>query len=316
MDGQLTGETDELVGVSVIDNNDVEHVLDVKKSDGEITGHTQDDYANTGANRTDEESEHIKQARRYAKYYVSQKQGYDTLEPRKHPEWLVVVASVVSRLSIEKFESHFGEYYQQLRSHVEADVSRVIEIPDDEIAGLISYRQNIHLNLDVETVLGESGAQSLVDSLEASTDIEAMVGKIHEALDKVVISPEALTVAGVSDIGVRYQGRSEDVEIEATDLTPSPADARLELFPTEISGGGYLPVEGFQLLVVHHLLCQARDYYLGMGLNPPESLRVLGLGTYRQTIRNEHLSMYDPVHSTVSPVDGYRLPEVGTHLKL
>lgn len=313
MDAIITGES-ERIGLSVIDNNDVEHLIEIDEN-GEIKYHEQDGYPDTGANRTNEESEHIKQARRYAKYYVSRERGHQTIEPREHPEWLAVVASVISQLSTDDFEAQFGDYYQQLRSHVETDVSRVIEIPDGDIAGLISYRQNIHLNIELETVLGESEAQSLADSLSENTDVEAMVSELYAALEDVVISPDALTVEGVSDIGALYQGRREDVVIEPADQYPTPADARLELSPTKIDDGGYLPLEGFQLLVVHHLLCQARDYYLGMGLEPPESLRVLGLGTYRQTVRNEHLSMYKPVHATTSPVDGYRLPGIGTHLE-
>lgn len=314
MNAKIKKETDDGLGVTVYDNNGVEHKIGVCFT-GEIDGHLQDGYADIGANRTDEESEHIKQARRYAKYYVSRERGYQTLEPRKHPEWLAVVASVISQLPIDIFESQFGDYYQQLRSHVETDVSRVIDIPDDDIAGLISYRQNIHLNIELEALLGESKTQSLVDSLSESTDVDTMVSELYAVLEDVVISPDALTVKGVSDIGALYQGRREDVEIEAADQYAAPADARLELCPTKIDDEDYLPLEGFQLLVVHHLLCQARDYYVEMGLEPPKSLRVLGLGTYRQTVRNEHLSMYEPVHATTSPVDGYRLPGIGTHLE-
>lgn len=316
MDGQITGETDELVGVSIIDNNGVEHVIDVNKENGEFKGHSQDSYADKGRNRTNEESEHIKQARRYARYYVHEERGYDTIAPREHPEWLAVVASVIAQQPREEFESQFHDYYQQLRSHVDDDLAPVIELPESEIAGLRSYRLNVHLNIELDAVLGAHEAASLTETISETEDVETMATEIYEALAGVVVEPTALDVAGVSELGALYQGPTEDVEIETEDPHPGPADARLEISPTKASSldSDYLPIEGFQLLVVHHLLCQARDYYLGMGLEPPESLRVLGLGTYRQTVRNEHLNMYDPVHSTTEPVEGYSLPGFGTHL--
>ncbi|MCF2208637.1 hypothetical protein KVP02_13425, partial [Halobacterium salinarum] len=189
---------------------------------------------------------------------------YDTIAPRKHPEWLAVVASVIAQQPIEEFDSRFGQYYQQLRSHVDDDVLPVIELPDDEIAGLRSYRLNVHLNIDLDTVLDEQKAASLTDTISETNDVETMATEIYDALAGVVVEPAALGVAGVSELGALYQGRAEDVEITPEDPHSGPADARLELSPTKAShlDSEYLPIEGFQLLVVHHLLCQARDYYL------------------------------------------------------
>lgn len=310
MDAKIIEQDDEWVGIEVRDNCNVEHKIGVE-FDGEIKGHSQDGYSDDPSERTKAENEHVKQARRYARYHVYRERGYETLPPRERPSWLAVVASVIADLPLATFEEHFEDYYRQLRSQVEADVEPVVEPPGEDAAGLTVYLLNVHLDADPEALFGGDRAAALLESLAATDDVETILAEIRDALADRAISPDAFGLAGVSEIGVLYQGATQDVEEEGADPHPGPADARLELAPTEIPGEDYLPLEGFQLLVVHHLLCQARDRYLAMGEDPPEGLRVLGLGTYRQSVRNEHLEMYPPVHSTSTPVVGYSLPDVG-----
>jgi len=313
MRATIEKETNKGYGVSVYDNNGIKHKIGVLY-DGEINGHLQDEYPDKVADRTDAENEYTAQARRYARYYVYREEGYQTVAPSKNPEVLTVVALAIAQLSPEEFEHHFGEYYQQFRSTVEDDVKPVVEVPESDVAGLTVYRQNVYLDVSLTDVLDSETAQSLADSLEQSDNTDAALDAIADALEGNVVEPSALRIGGVSEVGALYQTATGEETIDADDLHAGPPDARLELSPIDAPWEEYLPVEGFQLLVVHHLLCQVRDCYLSMGLEPPESVRVLGLGQYRQTVRNEHLDMYDPVHHTDTPVDGYRLPELGPHL--
>lgn len=315
MDAKMTGETEELLGLSVIDNNDVEHVLDLEKETGEIPGHQQDGYADKPAKRTTAENEHVKQARRYARYYVRRERGLPTLGPADVPEWNLVVAAAIASLSSEEVERHFGAYHQQLRAAVAGDVEPIVDVPEDDVAGLRVYLLSVHLGIDVTDHLTGSERIALRTLLERENDPEALLEAVTTELERIDVGPSDLTISGVSDVGVLYQGATREIEQPGDDPNPGPADARLELSPTAVTGDGYLSLEEFRVLVVHHLLCQARDCYLQMGLEPPESLRLLGLGKYRQTVRAEHLDIYPPVHATTEPVEGYALPELGTHLE-
>ncbi len=313
MKGNITGENDERIGLYVNDNNKIEHWIEME-FDGEIKYHEQDGYPDEASNRTKEGNEHVKQARRYAKYYVYCERGYPTLEPVDIPEWQVIVATAISQLSLEAFETHFGRYHQQFQSLFEDDIDPVVDVPEEDVAGLRVYLLSVHLGLAVEDYLDDDQLEVLDRAFSTDTDPDDLFETVTNQLEGIELGPDVLSIAGVSDVGVLYQGTTRDIEQPGNDPYPSPADARLELSPTDIPGEKYLSLEEFQVLVVHHLLCQARDCYLQMGLEPPESLRILGLGKYRQTVRNEHLGMYEPVHSTSSSVNGYSVPEIGTHI--
>jgi len=88
MDAQVTGENEELIGLSVIDNNNAEHVLDLQKSNGDITGHQCEAYADHPRDRTADENEYNNQARRYARYYVYRERGYDTVDHAENPDYV------------------------------------------------------------------------------------------------------------------------------------------------------------------------------------------------------------------------------------
>ncbi|MCL9812050.1 hypothetical protein [Natranaeroarchaeum aerophilus] len=315
IDGVRTTDQGETrIGIRVVDNNGAEHGIEMD-THGEIYIHQCDAYADKAADRTPQENEYNEQARRYAKYYVFRERGYPTIEPRQLPEWLVVVASAVAQLSPRVFEVHFGDYHQQLRSVVEPDVDPIVDVPEDDVAGLRVYLLNVHLDIDFEERLDEETLAELTRTVDSTADPDAVIQEIADALSGRPLDPDQLSIAGVSDVGVLYQGQTKEIEQEGDDPHPGPADARLELSPTGTPGEQYLSTEEFQILVVHHLLCQARDCYLQMGLEPPEPLRVLGLGRYRQTVRNEHLEMYEPVHGTTEAIEGYSLPEIGSHLE-
>ncbi|MDS0283955.1 hypothetical protein [Haloarcula onubensis] len=146
MDGQITGETDELMGVSIIDNNDVEHVLDVRKSDGEITGHQQDGYPDDPAERTGKENEYVSQAQRYARYYVDKEKGYDVLPWDRDTASMQRVQTAIESLSEEQFEAYFGTYFDQINSRlpkVDAPVPEPDAVGDDEF---VLYMLDVYLD--------------------------------------------------------------------------------------------------------------------------------------------------------------------------
>ena len=314
MQASIQGEDNNGCGLEVIDNNKIEHWIEVKYDTSEISYHEQDGYPDDPAKRTDEENEHVKQARRYAKYHAFCERGYLTVEPRDIPEWQAVVATAISQLSTADFEAQFGEYHQQFRSTVEKDVEPVVELPDEEVAGLVFYRQYVSLDIDVQQILDSRQRELLEGALQTDAHPDAVSEAITEALTTAVADPTAVTIADVSGVGALYQGHEEDVVIEPEDKPKEPADARLELPRAGAPWDEYLSIEAFQFLVVHHLLCQIRDCYLQMGLEPPEGTRVLGFGKHLQAVRNQYLDLYEPVHGTGSPVEGYHLPELGTHL--
>ncbi|WP_253738929.1 hypothetical protein [Halohasta salina] len=84
MNGKIIDEDDRGIGVRVTDNNQVNHTVAVG-FDGTIQGHSQDGYHDEAAKRTHDDNERVEQARRFARYYVFQERGYDTLRPLKKP---------------------------------------------------------------------------------------------------------------------------------------------------------------------------------------------------------------------------------------
>lgn len=312
MDATIVDEDEMQVGVEIVDNAGVDHELAVG-FDGEIRRHSQTGYGDPDE-RTSEADEYV---RRFARYHVFRERGYPTRALRTIPEWVAVVATTVAVLPPQAFETHFGAYSQQIRSTVDDGVEPVVTIPEVAVIGSTVYRLAVHTELDAVEIL-ERGQDAFVRALEESTDWPQLVRALSIAVGGTAEpgSAHRLSVSGVSDIGVRYQGHTRTVGGDADDPNPGPPDARLELSPAHTPWERYRSIDrGFQLLVVHHLLCQARDRYLEMGLEPPVGLRLLGPGTVRQTVRTERLELYGPVHSLDASVEGYRFPDVETGLE-
>lgn len=314
MKAVITGEGNGIVGVNLRDNGGAEHLIEMDQM-GDITGHEQDGYPDKPAKRTNEGNEHVEQARRYAKYHVYRERGHETISRRYLPEVVAAVALTVAGLSSEEFDEQFGNYYQQFRSTFEADVEPVIDPPGSDGAGTTVYLQNIYLDTDLTKLLDDEQTDDLLAALETETSLDDLESHLsQEFLDvDTLLNPASLSVQ-TSGLGTIYQRAGEESITEPTETLDRPADARLQLPPKHDGTDGYMSQDTFQFLVFHHLVCQARDCYLRLGLEPPEAVRVLGVGTYRQTIRNQHLDMYPPVQRTTAPVDGYRLPGIGSHL--
>ncbi|ELZ25843.1 hypothetical protein [Natrinema limicola] len=315
MDGMITGETQELIGLSIIDNNDAEHLIEMK-FDGNITGHQCEAYADDPANRTDEENEHNNQARRFAKYYVYAERGYDTVAHVNHPDYIEAVRQAIVSLSDAQFEQFFSPIHQQLRSHHDSTVERprslpsAVRYPDDVI-----YKQDLYLGIDPrESDFADEARAIAADrglDLEAGMTSRALTDVSASELEKWqsfadeladTIDPEAVDAelgledGAVSGIHVSYPDEYGELVTEsAEDPLERQPDARLELLTADPG-----TLEEFNPYLDHHLRCQIRDCLVGMGLTPPAKYRVLGPGKFIYTRRYNHYNMYPELHSTRS----------------
>ncbi len=316
MDGQITGETDDLIGLSIIDNNNEEHVLDIRKTDGEITAHDQDAYPYRAAKQSNNEAVYLEQTHAYAKYYVQRERGYPTFEPRLTPVWLAHTLGSVFALDFEEFEHHFGEYAHQYHSSLRPNIDPIVEVPED-IGGGIVFRADVFLGLDFQDYLAAPEEFDPLDHVKGITDdydlVTALAEMVTERLDA-----GAEPIEEVSAVDVLYQTKGaggtvkEKTVGERSHTQDRPADAQLQMTPPQTTLDNDLSTEIIQGLVLHHLTCQVRDAYLRLGVEPPEPFRILGQGLYEQTIRYQHADLYEPYHLTDAEIDGYRQPGFNT----
>ena len=307
MKAKIIGEDKKDIGVKVFDNAGVEHQIEMQKSDGEIYAHDQDGFPDKADHRSNEGNEYVNQARRFAQYCVYTECGYDTVPPRIHPERINAVRLVVSSLSESQFEQHFGDLYQQLRSHDDSTVNSVIEVPSvaSDLDSVL-YRKNVYLGVDLlETDVSEE-AQALADqygldlteslmetrpSAEHLTtvDFEAWQSFAEElAVDHNEDLSEGLQLGGVSSLHLAYidDAGEEHVTSSQEPFDHAP-DVRIEL-PVMDAG----TLNEFQAYLNHNLACQIRDCFIRMGLEPPEPFQVLGYGDYESAEQYRHLEMY------------------------
>ncbi|GAB3033148.1 hypothetical protein GCM10025298_22590 [Natronobiforma cellulositropha] len=282
MKGTIPGETEEGIGVDVIDNNGAKHEITIRKEDNEIVYHQCEAYTDKAADRTDEENEHNNQARRFARYYVYRERGYDTLSWEEHPDRLNTVRLALERLPLPEFERLFGDFYQQLSSQFDASVEPVVEIPADaEDPSEILYRKDIFLAVDGAQAAGLERATDLAEAYDIDlTQVPDRSANSWQGFTEAVeADPEidfggSLEIGAVSDLGLFYLDDNWDEHVVegASPLERDP-DARVELLPVELSS-----LERCQAFLAHHLKCQVRDCFIGMGVEPPAPFRVLGPG--------------------------------------
>ncbi len=322
MDALITGES-ERIGLSIIDSNDAEHLIEMKK-DGEIKFHECEAYADKAANRTPEENEHVEQARRFAQYYVYRERGYDTVRPEIHPERLNAIRLALESMSTETFEARFGDLYRQLRSHYDDSTDREIPIPQDASSpDSVLYRKDIYLEIDpfeaagedtVRTLAAEYGididdSQALETPLESLSKIELRAWEqfsdaVATAIeDREFDVTEATSIGAVSELYAAYIDSTGEEHIPESTLEGSknrPRDALLELPVIDPES-----LETFHSYVAFNLRCQIRDCYIRMGLQPPEEFRVLGHGRFEATEQYKLLEMFpnyaDPNNATLLP---------------
>lgn len=269
MKPKITGETERLIGVSVIDNNDVEHLIEME-TDGRITAHQQDGYPDDASKRTAEGNEHVNQARRCAKWIVYRERGYDTVPSTENPDRILGVLLAIAALETEAFE----ESFETLRSKVERhyDDGATVELPfaDADPDDMIVYQQDVWIQPDPTTldppVIEQFEHEIGADSLGTTPTPEIA------DLDSLAFTIEA--VSGIHTLHTDGKG-NEQIDQVRRPLDREP-DATIEIVPFDPG-----EIESFQRYLVSHLAYQVRDCFLLMGVEPPVPFRATGWGKYR-----------------------------------
>ena len=314
MDAIITGEDEEIVGLSVIDNNDVENLIEVNKS-GDITGHDSDGYPDKAAERTDNDNEYVEQARRYAKYYVYQQRGYDTVDHADNPDYVDTVRKAITELPEAEFKRYFGPLHQQLWSHHDETVERLVDHPagvrtDDAVV----YELDVYLGVDLEDAAVSETADAIAAArgldIEAAT-AEPVSGLSQQALvdweavgEHVIEHTDAeavpLEISAVSGIHVGYPDADGEHQVQrAADPLDRQPDVTIELLPADPG-----PLSEFREYLDHHLRCQVRDCVAGMGLFPPEPFQTIGFGKFIYARRYDHYDLYPAFHKTAADSGG------------
>lgn len=304
MKAEIKKETDDGFGLLVTDNNGTEHKIGVCYN-GEIDGHLQDDYPDQPSERTPAESEHVNQARRFARYYVHLERGYDTVPPELHPERIDAVREAIASLSDAEFDALFADLQQQLRSYHD-DTERAIPIPA-EAAGpnSVLYRQHVYLGVDPTQSPLDEEVESLasahgIDLEEAASPVSALSDSDRAAwqsfsdqLEMLArdreIEDVAVEIGGVSSLYTAYVDARGEEHIGAPEEDPfeRAPDTMIELAPIDPG-----PLAEFREYFDHYLQCQIRDCFVRMGLHPPEEYCVLGPGRIEAAEQYKTLEMY------------------------
>lgn len=266
MRAKITGENEERVGLYVYDNNDTEHWIEMEFN-GEIKYSEQDGYPDTANERTSEQGEYVCQARRYAKYYVSQETDYDTLPWDWDPDRSETARQALMELSTAEIEQWFDDLFAQSLSHYADDsdvdigeTARPYPLPTDKIGpeGAVLYKQEIYLD-------------------------------------------ENETIADVSGVIIQYNIDFNDIQtVRHGDSPDREPDAIVEVAPAPL-----VEYEAFRDYLVYNLRCQIRDCYIGMGLEPPEQYKVLGSGKFMCSGRYKYFDCYPEYFAIEADIDGY-----------
>ncbi|WP_049900712.1 hypothetical protein [Natrinema sp. J7-1] len=327
MESTIIGEDEKDIGTKVTDNNGVVHQVEMHKKNGKIYAHEQDGYPDDPPKRTNREDEMVAQVREYAKWHVYREREYDTLPPRRNPDRIAATLATVREMDDAEFERHFGTLVQQFRSYGDNTVDRPIELEDavPHEEGVV-YKQDVYLDATIEDVRGYH--EEFADGAESFAT--AVVGRLQEA--------GVFGMLGDRLGGFLESDGSNDVASQSTDTTPSehfrqfgfahvsepyymyhrtnkPArtvggedddqrapDTVIEVIPTAAVTES---LDVFRAFLVHHLLCQIRDTYIGMGVEPPAAYRMLGAGIHHYTIKYKHFEMYPEYFDTDAEIDGY-----------
>jgi len=295
MDAIITGES-ERIGLSVLDNNDVEHLIEMDRS-GEIKAHKQDGYPDDPTKRSPAGIEHVSQARRYARYYVYRERGYDTLPAGRNPDRIEATRQALDKLSVERFEQLFGDYHQQFASHY-SDSEPVIEPPVDlgfDISGGADDIKSLGLSA-LAQLLGQRDGENLYYRQTISLD-----GEVDTPIQSLVEGNDSFEIDSVGELHALYEQGGEEFETDHNEPRDTMFDARLELAP--------VPPESlaeFQSYLIYHLACQIRDCYLTAGISPPEQYRTTGPGLVDALRRYVGFDVYEPYHDSTAEINTWQ----------
>lgn len=304
MEGEIIDENEKGVAVDVVDNNGVTHEISLFKN-GEITYHDQEGYPDKAAKRTEDENEHVNQARRFAQYHVYRERGYDIVEHTENPDYINAVREAINGLSDDEFEQYFGALYRQLQSH-HGDSERLVELPAGVRAeDAVVYELDVYLGIDIENEtiadrlepLSQAHGLDLDEGNKPVTDAsESEIAdweSVGEHLLDITDGDVPLDINSVSGIHVGYPNAQGEHEVqEAEDPLDREADARIELMPTDPG-----TLDEFRNLLDHHLRSQIRDCFAGMGLMPPEPFQTIGFGKFIYARRYDHYDLYPKFHT-------------------
>ncbi|MBZ6494854.1 hypothetical protein [Natrinema longum] len=307
MEVSITGEDDVAVGLCVIDNDGVEHLIELER-DGEIYYHDQDGYPDDPTDRTEEGNERVNQARRFAKYFVLAERGYDTVPAAENPIRINAVRKAINEMTADEFERHFGDLYQQLAYEEGNATSPAITVPPEATDSSI-FCQNIYLGVDpFETDIGGQLADEYGLAIDQSaanidlTDVSAdeldtwaeyageFTGRVEETdLDL----SEATYIDETSQLYIKYPNGPNLTAVD-DHLEPAARDADtvIELLPIDPQD-----LEYFKSFMDHYLRCQIRDSFVEMGVHPPDEFQVIGMGRFMSTWRYDNIEFYPEFHN-------------------
>ncbi|WP_363463919.1 hypothetical protein [Halogeometricum borinquense] len=307
MNGKIIGEDQKGVALFVEDNSGNEHEIGVS-SDGNIFHHADDVIPDNPSERSDKEDETFSQVRRFARWHVYREKGYDTVPASENPDRIAGVLLALLNLDQAEFEKYFGTLCRQVGSRDLPDVEPPLDLPPEVYnEQFIVYHQHVYLEDDLETiqqeirqagsgVLTEQTIQELV-----TTDSQNFFSKASSLLGDESLTD--LSIEGVSGVHTRYfEDTNEDRIIESDDPFDREPDACIELFPTELTP------EFYGLYIVNNLICQIRDCYIGIGVEPPAQYRILGPGKDKYTGKYYHFDFYPEYFDHEAEIPGYTPP--------
>ncbi|WP_408956883.1 hypothetical protein [Natrinema sp. 74] len=326
MDAVIIGENENGIGVDVTDNNGIIHEISIKKGSWEIAYHVQDGYPDDPEKRTIHEDEMVAQVQKYAKWHVYRDREYDTLLPRRNPDRIAATLATVREMDDEEIRQYFGTLINQFRSYGDDTVARPIEleeaVPHEQ--GVV-YKQDVHLETTIEDVRGyhediadgaEEFATAVVGRLQNAGVFRTLTDRLSgffggdgsKEMDDQSISAtpserfRRFGIEGISEPYYMYHRENKPARtVGGEDAHRQPPDTVIEMIPTAMSDSP----EIFRAFLVHHLLCQVRDTYIGMGVEPPAAYRILGTGIHHYTIKYKHFEMYPEYFDTEADIDGY-----------
>nr|WP_241432280.1 hypothetical protein [Halogeometricum borinquense] len=288
--------------------------------DGEIVYHHQKGYPDNPKERTNEEDESVAQARRFARYHVYREKGYDTVPNPDNPDRIAAVLLALIGLDDQQFDQYFGMLYEQMASHERADVAPVLDLPQEVYSEeFIVYKQNVYLEESLDAmqdqltqpateVFGEENLQEFLqetgDGLVAKA--RSLVGggtdEDEDASEEPSIPEADLSIADVSGLDTMYSTPEGYKTIEGEDPVSREPDARIETLPM-----GYTR-EQFRYHVGHNLICQIRDCFISMGVEPPAQYRLLGHGKFKYSAKYRDFDFYPDYWDYEANIPGYSSP--------
>ncbi|WP_049927086.1 hypothetical protein [Halopiger goleimassiliensis] len=313
MDATILSKSGDTAQLHVVDNRGNDHTVTVD-TDCRVEYHETDAYPRDPTERTPATNELLRQVQQFARYIFAEQTTNQELLLGRHPDLVDTVVGILDTYSAEEFEELFDPVRLQLSRHAEADDEPSTSTDDGEDGSFVYYCGL--LDVDVSASAGATELQQFFDALggafvenqfasmfggKSSTgaDFFSDVGQVANSRGYDLSELVELTLTGTYPC--RFDPETGE-EVFVSDATiDDPLIAAVELPPFDPG-----TPEEFKHAIQHHLLCQIRDCYIGMGLEPPEYVKLQGPGFAELTQRYRLLDVYEPYHdpdATVSVWD-------------